>query len=122
MTTLALCVFLFIFTLLGAVLGFGLHYWRATFSLYPENLTDNSFIDGLMSNHDMVFEKHSVGAKWDDNGYWEFYSSHNMIYYVLSGAATPLIIALADWHIIKFLGDYFCFFMSQHGVDSLLCT
>lgn len=121
MTTFALWIFLFILTLLGAVIGFALHYWRANFSLYPENLTDNSFIDGLMSNHDMVFEKHIVGAEWDDNGYWDIYSFRNMIYYVVSGAAAPLIIAFADWRVLKFSGDYFCIFMARHGVHSLLC-
>jgi hypothetical protein len=121
MANWALYVFLFILTLLGGVLGLGLHYWRANFSLYPENLSDNSLIDGLMSNHDMVFEKHIIEAKWDDNGYWDLYSSRNMIYYVVSGAAAPLILAVVDWKVIKILGDGFCTFMVAHGNNSLLC-
>ena len=118
----AVYIFLIILTLLCGVLGFGMHYWRANFSLYPENLTDNSLLDGLMSNHDIVFEKHIVEAKWDDNGYWDFYSYRNIIYYVLMGASMPLVLALFDWKIIKFLGDAFCRYMSAHGVHSLLCN
>jgi hypothetical protein len=121
MANWALYVFLFILTLLCGVLGFGMHYWRANFSIYPENLTDNSLLDGLMSNHDMVFEKHIIEAKWDDNGYWDLYSLRNMIYYVVSGAAAPLLLAIFDWNVIKVLGDAFCSFMVAHGNHSLLC-
>lgn len=117
----ALYVFLVILTLLGGVLGFALHYWRANFSMYPEVLTDNSVIDSFLSNHDMVFEKLVIGAKWDDNGYWDFFSRSNMIYYVASGAAAPIILALMDWKAVKFLADHFCIFMVAHGNHSLLC-
>ena len=117
----ALYVFLVILILLGGLLGFGMHYWRANFSLYPENLTDNSLIDSFMSNHDMVFEKHVVGAKWDDNGYWDLYSFRNMAYYILGGAAAPLILAIFDWKVFKLLGDLFCTVMIHYGNHSLLC-
>ena len=118
----AVYIFLFILTLLCGALGFCMHYWRANFSLYPENLTDNSFLDGMMSNQDIVFEKHIVEAKWDDNGYWDLYSYRNIVYYVLTWASMPLVLALFDWRAIKFLGDAFCRFMTAHGVHSLLCN
>ena len=121
MTDWAQYVFLLILTLLGGVIGFGLHYWRANFSMFPENLTDNALIDSFLTNHDMVFEKHVVGAKWDDNGYWDFFSLPNVIYYVASGVSVPIILAMIDWKILKVLGDYFCAFMVAHGNHSLMC-
>ena len=117
----ALYIFLFILTLLGGVLGFCMHYWRSNFSTYPEELTDNSLIDGFLTGQDMVFEKRVIGAKWDDNGYWDVYSFRNMIYYVCSFAVIPLIAALYDWRILKYVGDSFCAFMAAHGIHSLLC-
>jgi hypothetical protein len=121
MSNWALYIFLFILTLLGGILGFAMHYWRANFTMYPEKLTDNFLLDGFMSGHDMTFEKHVLDAKWDDNGNWDLYSFRNIAYYVISGAAAPLILAMYDWKIFKFLGDHFCAFMISHGNHSLLC-
>ncbi len=121
MASWALYVFLFILTLLGGVIGLGLHYWRASFSLYPEELSGNLFIDSMMSNEHLLFEKHIVNAKWDDNGYWDIYSFRNMIYYFAFGASVPLVLALFDWDIIRMIGNGFCTFMVEHGNHSLLC-
>ena len=45
------------------------------------------------------FEKHVVGAEWDDAGFWAPDSVRNFIYYVASGFAGPLLLGLSLIHI-----------------------
>ena len=38
-----------------------------------------------------------VGAEWDDAGYWAPGSVRNLVYYMASGFAVPLLLGVVFW-------------------------
>lgn len=120
MVLLAYFSFWFVATVLGAVLGFIGHYWRAHFRYIPEDLGLGEPWDTL-TRDDYQFEKHVVGATWDDNGYWDDLNNRNLIYMVASGAAAPLIFGAI------FIGQRFeivtgiCTGLAAIGIHSPVC-
>lgn len=93
MVTFGYICFVFIASLFGGIIGFLGHYARAHFTYFPEDLGLGEPLDSL-TRDDYSFEKYVVGAKWDDNGYWDVDSNRNLAYYVISGFALPLIFGV----------------------------
>lgn len=89
--------FVFAGSVVGTMLGIAAHYWRAHATLYAEKLFDDGdFANGLFMD-DYLYEKHVVGAEWDDAGFWAADSVRNLVYYMLSGCAVPVILGLMFW-------------------------
>ena len=74
------------FAVLGALAGIVAHFWRAHATMFPEDLGLGEPLDTL-TRDDYQWEKHVVGAEWDDAGYWDPGSVRNLVYYMASGAA-----------------------------------
>ncbi len=86
--------------MIGALLGGLGHFWRAHATMFAEDLGLGEPLDTLTRDN-YQFEKHVVGAEWDDAGFWAPDSVRNFIYYVASGfsraaAAWPWILGPAQ--------------------------
>jgi hypothetical protein len=101
MITVNYIVLVSIAAILGAIFGFFGHFARAHLTYTPEKLFDGGMgadlINDMFSSHSTTFEKHVVGAEWDDNGYWDDASNRNLIYYVASGFVVPIVVGMIFW-------------------------
>lgn len=120
MVMVAYVSFVFIACLAGAVLGWIGHYMRAHTTFAPEDLGLGEPWNTL-TRDDYQFEKNVVGAEWDDNGYWDDLSNRNLVYYVASGAATPLLVGLFLWSDRALLVDATCRGFLWMGLSPLVC-
>ncbi|MCA0432627.1 MAG: hypothetical protein LCH46_05130 [Proteobacteria bacterium] len=120
MVEIAYLAFAFGACLLGAVLGWVGHFWRSHTTFPPEDLGLGEPWDTL-TRENYQFEKHVVGAKWDDAGYWDDLSNRNLIYYVASGFAGPLLLAVFFWHERASLVLSICGGLTRFGLSPPLC-
>jgi hypothetical protein len=120
MVLLAYISFTLIATVFGAVLGYVGHYWRAHFTYTAEDLGLGEPWDSL-TREDYQFEKHVVGAKWDDNGFWDDSSNRNLCYMVVSGAAAPLIASFVFFGSRSEIVSGVCLGLSSLGLNSPVC-
>ncbi len=109
----------------GAILGFFGHFARAHLTYTPEKLMDGGLgadiFNDMFSSHSTTFEKHVIGAEWDDNGFWDDASNRNLIYYVISGFVAPLIAGAIFWPNRALLVNMTCQGMLHLGLHPPLC-
>ncbi len=124
MVDLAYIFFVVAATLLGGLIGFVSHFARSNFSRPEKIIDDDDFLsdvlNGAMGSRDYMFEKHVVGAKWDEGGYWDEYSTRNLIYMVLGGLLTPLLLGIALWPERTNIVTLACSGLSNIGLHSPL--
>ena len=120
MTTIAYLSFVFAASVFGALLGIVAHYWRAHATMYAEDLGLGDTINTL-TRDDYQFEKHVVGAEWDDAGYWASDSVRNLLYYVASGFMVPVIAGLALWTERENAVAAICGTLSGFGLKAPVC-
>lgn len=112
--------FVFAGTVLGAFLGAAAHFWRAHATMYAEDLGLGEPLN-TMTREDYQWEKHVVGAEWDDAGFWAAGSVRNLAYYILSGMGTALLLGLAFWpQRIEIVGAL-CQALGSLGLKSPVC-
>ncbi len=121
MVATAYVLFVFSFAVLGALLGIAAHYWRAHATLYAEDLGLGEPLDTLTRN-DYQWEKHVVGAEWDDAGFWRSDSVRNLLYYMAMGFFGPLFVGFALWDQKVELVGAVCHGLVRVGLHSPLCT
>ncbi|MCB1377171.1 MAG: hypothetical protein KDK89_02205 [Alphaproteobacteria bacterium] len=121
MTTIAYLSFVFAAAVFGALLGIVGHYWRAHATLYAEDLGLSEPWNTL-SRDDYQWEKHVVGAEWDDAGFWASDSVRNLVYFVASGFFVPLFIGLAFWDQRAEVVSAACSTLAGIGLNSPLCS
>ena len=125
MVDLAYVFFVGAATLLGGVIGFVAHFARANFSRPEKIIDDDDFLsdvlNGAMGDRDYMFEKHVVGAKWDEGGYWDEYSTRNLLYMVLGGLGTPLLLGIILWPERTNIVAVACSSLLNIGLHSPLC-
>jgi hypothetical protein len=119
-TDIAYISFVFTFAILGAGIGAIGHFARANMERWPEEVTDSDLLNEMMMNS-YLFEKYAVGAEWDDVGYWDGASVRNLVYYVLSGFATPLLLGLAFWSDRADVVAATCGLLTKAGLNPPLC-
>jgi hypothetical protein len=120
MVTVAYLSFMFVAILLGAALGFIGHYKRAHLRFPPEDLGLGEPLNTLTRDNYQI-EKHIIGAKWDDAGYWDEASSRNLLYYVATGAAGPVLAGLWFWPERERLVAWVCGLLLSCGLQSPFC-
>jgi hypothetical protein len=120
MTEIAYLSFVVCGIAFGAIAGFLGHFLRAHTRFPAEDLGLGEPWDSL-TRDDYQFEKHVVGAKWDDAGYWDENSNRNLAYYILSGAVAPVILAAFFWSDRAAVVAATCGALSGVGFNSPLC-
>lgn len=120
MAEIAYIAFLLAFTVLGTLLGAAAHFWRAHAKMFPEDLGLGEPLDTL-TREDYQWEKHVIGAEWDDAGYWDPGSVRNLVYYMASGAAAPLIFGALFWGQRHDAVKLVCQLSAAAGLTSPLC-
>ena len=121
MTDLTYIIGVLLSVFVGAGFGFAAHFARAHFTTYPERVTGNDWMDDAMSNNDIVFESQVVGAKWDDNGFWDADSNRNLIYYVATCAAAPVMAGIWFWSDRVQVVGAFCHTAMGLGLTPPMC-
>jgi hypothetical protein len=119
MTILFYCLIVIFAALLGAGFGALFHYVRADMP-NPEKLYDNDLMNELVIE-DHWFEKYIVGAKWDENGYWDGRSIRNLLYYVISSGGFPLLLGLILWPKREGIVGAVCGQLTNWGAHPPLC-
>lgn len=120
MIELAYLSFVFSGCVAGVLLGIVAHYWRAHATMYAEDLGLGEPWDTL-TRDDYQFERHVVGAEWDDAGFWAADSVRNLVYYMLSGFLVPLVLGLVLWGQRDVLVTGVCTGLSGIGLSPPLC-
>jgi hypothetical protein len=120
MTELAYLALVFAATVAAAFLGAAAHFWRAHAKIIPEDLGLGETLNTL-TRDDYQFEKHVVGAEWDDNGYWDGGSARNLVYYILSSAAAVVIAGAIGWGYRENIVAGFCKAFAHIGLSPPIC-
>ena len=115
MTDFSYICFVFAAAVVGAQLGGVGHFWRAHATMYAEDLGLGEPLDTLTRDN-YQFEKHVVGAEWDDAGFWAPDSVRNLVYYVASGFVTPLLLGFGFWGVRAEIVTAIC-----SGLPSPIC-
>lgn len=121
MVTFAYIAFVLAFTVIGGLLGIAAHYWRAHATMYAEDLGLGEPLDTL-TRDDYQWEKHVIGAEWDDAGFWAADSVRNLLYYMASGASVPLILGAVLFGQRNELVMLVCVGLKALGLNSPLCA
>ncbi|WP_373504926.1 hypothetical protein [Aestuariivirga sp.] len=120
MADFAYIAFVLAFIVLGTLLGILAHFWRAHATIVAEDLGLGEPLN-TFTRDDYQWEKHVVGAEWDDAGFWDPGSVRNLLYYMASGAFTPLLIGVALWGERAQLVTLACQSLAKLGLNSPLC-
>jgi hypothetical protein len=120
MITVAYICFVAIASIFGIAIGVLAHFARAHFTYVPEDLGLGEPWNTL-TRDDYGFEKHVVGAKWDDNGFWDADSNRNLAYYAISGFVMPLIFGFIFWPERHQFVALTCRGMQAMGLSPIVC-
>jgi hypothetical protein len=120
MTELAYIGFVFVAMLLGAAYGVLAHFFRAHGRPWAEDLGLGETLN-TMTRNNYQFEKHVVGAEWDDAGFWEPGSPRNLLYYVISWTLLPLAFGALFWFQRAPIVGWTCKTLGGMGLMPPLC-
>lgn len=84
---------------LGLVLGFALHWWKAHADRFPDQLDkDDPLLNMALTEYSVV--NYVADSRYDDVGYWEYYSLRNLFLYVALALLVVLVpvYATAEGH------------------------
>ena len=88
-------------SLLGLMLGFAAHWWKAHADPYPDILDkDNPALNIALTEHSVV--NYALDHRYDDAGFWDYYSLKNLAFYVACGLLAVLVpvYATAEGHAL----------------------
>ncbi len=91
----------FCWTVIGLVLGFAGHWWKSNADAYPDILDkDRPLLNMALTEYDAV--NYIEGHRYDEAGYWEYYSLKNLFFYLSTGVVGTLVLvyATAEGHAI----------------------
>ena len=84
----------FCWTVIGLVLGFAGHWWKSNADPYPDILDkDNPLLNIALTEH--TVENYALGHRYDDAGFWEYYSLRNLTWYLSGGVGGTLLAVYA---------------------------
>ena len=85
---------MFCWALIGLSLGFAGHWWKSNADQYPDILDkDNPALNIALTEYSV--ENYALGHRYDEAGYWEYYSLTNLLYYLTGGVGGTLLAVYA---------------------------
>lgn len=80
----------FCWSMLGLALGFAGHWLKSNADPYPDILDkDQPMLNIALTEH--TVENYVLDHRYDDAGYWEYYSLRNLLWYVSGGVGGVLL-------------------------------
>jgi hypothetical protein len=124
MSGLFYILMIFFGSIFGAGLGYFANFVRGDMG-GPEQLLEGGMItnivNDMMNRHDLMFEEHVVGAKWDKDGYWDSSNNRNLMYYMVSGFMLPIIFGAIFWPFHVQVVEATCHGLQNMGFHPPLC-
>jgi hypothetical protein len=105
---------------LGLLLGFAGHWWKSNADPYPDVLEeDRPLLNMALTEYSA--ENYLGGHRYDEGGYWEYFSLTNLKYYLVGGVTAVLgaVYATADGHAAARGG--FCAAAQWVGLTPVFC-
>jgi hypothetical protein len=124
MSDLFYILLIFFSAMIGAGLGYFANFVRGDMG-GPEKLLEGGLIaniaNDMLNRHDLMFEEHVVGATWDEYGNWDSSNKRNLLYYVISGFAIPIICGIIFWPFRAEIVKVTCHGLQAIGLHPPLC-
>jgi hypothetical protein len=98
-----------------------MHWWRANATSHPERLFDDERWNSVLGGADYVWERDIIKAKWDEGGWWDYDDLRNILYYVLGGAAAPVLLGVFFWSDRAAIIESTCRLLMKTGTMPLFC-
>ena len=110
---------------IGAFAGYISHLVRANFKPHPERLLEerglvSTLFNDWVSSESLIIDR-LLGGEWNDMGYWDAYSTRNILLYVIPGAIVPLICGVILFPQHAEITGQACQFMRAISLDPPLC-
>ncbi len=110
---------------IGAFAGYISHLIRANFTPHPERLLEerglvSTLFNDWVSRESLVIDR-LLGGEWDEMGYWDAYSTRNILLYVIPGAIIPLILGVILFPQHAEITGSVCQVMRDFNLDPPLC-
>jgi hypothetical protein len=119
--TFGYCIIWFIGILTSFLVGLASHYRHAFLAAHPDKLFDDDRWRDKLANEAMSQDYRWYGH-YDEEGWWEFYSLHNLAIH----AALPTLIALGAgliyWADRSYVVGQVCRSFGEFGLAPLFCN
>ena len=89
----------FLWAIIGLAIGFAGHWWKSHADRYPDILDkDSPALNIALTEQTLV--NYAIDNRYDDAGFWEYYSLRNLAYYLALGLGGTLlaVYATAEGH------------------------
>jgi hypothetical protein len=124
MSDLFYILLIFFSAIIGAGLGYFANFARGDMG-GPEKLLEGGFLTNVLNDalspHSLMFEEQVIEAKWDEYGNWDSSNRRNLLYYVISGFALPIISGIIFWPFRAEIVKATCHGLQVIGLHPPLC-
>ena len=105
---------------LGLVLGGALHWWKAHADRFPDQLDkDDPLLNMALTEYSVV--NYVANSRYDDVGYWEYYSLRNLFLYVALGLFVVLVPVYATVEGHAYARDALCSVANVIKLKPIFC-
>ncbi len=106
---------------LGLVLGVALHWWKAHADRFPDQLDkDDPLLNMALTEYSVV--NYVADSRYDDVGYWEYYSLRNLFLYVALALFAVLVPVYATVEGHTAARDGLCAVANVANLKPIFCT
>lgn len=104
----------------GLVLGCAMHWWKANADPYPDIMDkDDPALNLALGQYKL--ENYLADSKYDDAGFWEYYSVRNLLFYLSIGLGSVIgpVYATAAGH--AYARDTLCTIARGIRLNPIFC-
>lgn len=105
---------------IGLLLGFAGHWWKSNADPCPDILDkDSPMLNIALTEH--TVENYLLDHRYDDAGFWEYYSLRNLLWYLSGGVGGVLIAVYATAEGHQFARRSLCAVAGFFKLTPLFC-